>query len=291
MLVGMAGSLRGSFSSLVNTIPGMIRTGISAGRVMELIDLPREADEESDGLRRIRELAKETGVTVSMQDVTAQYGENKPVYTHADFVARPGEIIGLVGPSGLGKTTTLKLLLGLLHPRSGFVTVGNGEDCEMVSAASRKLFSYIPQSNTIFNGTISDNLRMLREDATEEEMKQALYAASADFVDDLPNGMDEEIFENGQTLSEGQKQRISIARAILADTPVLLLDEATSALDVATENRVLHRMMQYDPLRTVIVTAHRPSVFEMCDRVYKIEGGRFEEINEEQLQEFLTSEE
>lgn len=293
MLVGMAGSLRGSFSSVVNLVPSAIRAGISAGRIMEITDLPRETITYSAKLRHMFASAHDTGVLVEMQNVTVGYAHDKPVYTGAEFCAAPGEIIGLVGPSGLGKTTTLKLLLGLLHPRTGQVTVTcGGEEAEPVSAATRRLFSYIPQGNTLFSGTIADNVRMMRPDATDEEVQRALEAACAwDFVSNLEDGVNTSIQDNGQRLSEGQKQRISIARAILADAPVLLLDEATSALDVATERRVLRRIIKHDPKRTVIVTAHRPSVFAQCTRVYLVGGGRFESINAEQLQEFLDGNE
>ena len=292
MLVGMAGSLRGSFSSVVNLVPSALRACISAGRVMEITGLPRENAAVSPELQQILARARDTGILVEMRDVTAAYAKDKPIYTGAEFRAAPGEIIGLVGPSGLGKTTTLKLLLGLLHPRTGQVTVScAGEAVETVSAATRRLFSYIPQGNTLFSGTIAENVRLMRPDASDEEVERALRAACAwDFVSELEDGVNTSIRDNGQRLSEGQKQRISIARAILADAPVLLLDEATSALDVATERRVLQKIIKHDPRRTVIVTAHRPSVFAQCTRVYLIGGGRFEAINDAQLQEFLEGE-
>lgn len=293
MLVGMAGSLRGSFSSVVNLVPSALRACISAGRIMEITELPRETVADTPKLDRMFANVHDTGVLVEMHGVTAAYAKDKPVYTEAEFAAAPGEIIGLVGPSGLGKTTTLKLLLGLLHPRAGQVTVTcGGEEPESVSAATRRLFSYIPQGNTLFSGTIADNVRLMRPDASDEEVERALKAACAwNFVSELEEGVNTSIRDNGQRLSEGQKQRISIARAILADAPVLLLDEATSALDVATERRVLQKIIRHDPKRTVIVTAHRPSVFSQCTRVYLVGNGKFESINDEQLQEFLNGEE
>ena len=169
----------------------------------------------------------------------------------------------MVGPSGLGKTTTLKLLLGLLHPREGQVTVASGGlSPEPVSAATRRLFSYIPQGNTLFSGTIADNLRLLCPEASDQELERALRAACAwDFVQDLPEGMDTDTGDNGQRFSEGQKQRISIARAILADTPVLLLDEATSRFGRGHRAKSAPQHHPPRPHRTVVVTAHRPSVF------------------------------
>lgn len=289
MLVWMAGSLRGSFTSVVNLVPSAIRACISAGRIMEVTNLPRENAADSPKLRRMIAEAAETGVQVRMEQVAAGYSDNKPIYTGAQFCASPGEIIGLVGPSGLGKTTTLKLLLGLLHPREGQVTVTcAGEASEPVSASTRQLFSYIPQGNTLFSGTIADNLRLMRPDASDEDVIRALQTACAwDFVEALPEGIHTELRDNGQRLSEGQKQRLSIARAILADAPVLLLDEATSALDVTTERRVLGNIIRHDPRRTVIVTAHRPSVFAQCTRVYMVGNNQFREIDEDELRRFL----
>lgn len=289
MLVGMAGSLRGSFSSVVNLIPSAIRAGISAGRVMEITGLPREKTVDTPEMQAMLDQASESGVEVRLDDVTVGYAGNRDIYTGAQFCAAPGEIIGLVGPSGLGKTTTLKLFLGLIHPRKGVVTVSSGKSApQTVSAATRRLFSYIPQGNTLFSGTIAENLRLIKPDASDAEIVRALEAACAwDFVKELPDGIYEKIRDNGQRFSEGQKQRISIARAILADTPVLLLDEATSALDVVTERKVLRNIIRHDARRTVIVTAHRPSVFAQCTRVYMVGDGRFKEIDSEQLERFL----
>lgn len=289
MLVGMAGSLRGSFNSVINLAPSAIRACISAGRIMEIVELPREEDADTPKRRRMRAAAAKAGVLVRMDSVTAGYAGDAPIYTDAVFRAAPGEIIGLVGPSGLGKTTTLKLLLGLLHPRAGSVSVAcGGEAPEPVSAGTRSLFSYIPQGNTLFSGTIAENLRLMRPEVDDEALRRALEAACAwEFVRALPDGMETDTRDNGGRFSEGQKQRLSIARAILADAPVLLLDEATSALDVATERRVLGNIIRHDPRRTVIVTAHRPSVFAQCTRVYLVGGGRFEEIGGAQLEAFL----
>lgn len=152
------------------------------------------------------------------------------------------------------------------------------------------MFSYIPQGNTMFSGTIADNMRMVKPEATDEEIREALEAACAwEFVEKLDQGMDTEVRERGTRFSEGQKQRLSIARALLADAPVMILDEATSALDVATERRVLRQIIKKEPNRTVIVAAHRPSVFSMCSRVYKVGDHRIEEVDEAGIREFLDA--
>ena len=289
MFVSMAASLRGSFSSILNLMPQVIRAGISAERIMEITSLPRDSMEDQEEAEEIKRRAKDEGVFVHMDSVDFCYEEEKWIYRDADFRAEPGEIVALIGPSGQGKTTTLNLILGLYHPRKGLVTVGNpGGDPLRASSSTRRLFSYIPQGNTMFSGTIADNMRMVKPEATEEEIRSALEAACAwEFVEKLDHGMDTEVRERGTRFSEGQKQRLSIARALLADAPVMILDEATSALDVATERRVLRQIIKKEPSRTVIVAAHRPSVFSMCNRVYKVGNGRILEEDEEGIRRFL----
>ena len=289
MFVSMAGSLRGSFSSILNLMPMVIRTGISAERIMEITGLPRDSMEDQEEAEEIRRKGREEGVYVHMDSVDFAYEEEKWIYREADFRAEPGEIVALIGPSGQGKTTTLNLILGLYHPQKGQITVGNpGGDELKASSSTRCMFSYIPQGNTMFSGTIADNMRMVKPDASDGEIRAALDAACAwEFVEKLENGMDTEVRERGTRFSEGQKQRLSIARALLADAPVMILDEATSALDVATERRVLRRIIRKEPHRTVIVAAHRPSVFSMCSRVYKVGEGRIEEVDEAGVRKFL----
>lgn len=289
MFVSMAASLRGSFSSILNLMPQVIRAGISAERIMEITSLPRDSMEDQEEAEEIKRRAKDEGVFVHMDSVDFCYEEEKWIYRDADFRAEPGEIVALIGPSGQGKTTTLNLILGLYHPQKGLVTVGNpGGDPLRASSSTRRLFSYIPQGNTMFSGTIADNMRMVKLEATEEEIRSALEAACAwEFVEKLDHGMDTEVRERGTRFSEGQKQRLSIARALLADAPVMILDEATSALDVATERRVLRQIIKKEPSRTVIVAAHRPSVFSMCNRVYKVGNGRILEEDEEGIRRFL----
>ena len=153
-----------------------------------------------------------------------------------------------------------------------------------ISIATRDAFSYVPQGNTIFAGTIEENLRMVKQDATEEEIIEALKIACAwNFVNRMPDGLHSKIRERGIGLSEGQAQRISIARAILRDAPIILLDEATSALDVVTEKKVLQNILLNKKEKTCIVTTHRPSVLKMCQRIYKIEKTQLTKINPEDI--------
>ncbi len=291
MFVSMAASLRGSFSGILNLAPMVIRAGISAERIMEITGLPRDSMEDKEEAEEIRKQSREKGVYVHMENVDFAYEEDKWIYQGADFRAEPGEIVALIGPSGQGKTTTLNLILGLYHPKKGTIRVGNPGGNELrASSSTRCLFSYIPQGNTMFSGTIADNMRMVKPEASDEEIRSALEAACAwEFVGKLEHGMDTEVRERGTRFSEGQKQRLSIARALLADAPVMILDEATSALDVATERRVLRSIIRKEPNRTVIVAAHRPSVFSMCSRVYKVGGSRITELDEQGIREFLEA--
>lgn len=293
MFVGMAGSLRGSFSSIVNLAPTLIRACINAQRIIEIITLPRERIQDDKKAKDILSVAGRSGVEILMDNVSFWYQEGQSVYENACFYAKPGEIIGLLGPSGQGKTTTLNLLLGLFHIREGKLKIGNpGHEMIDISSATRCLFGYIPQGNTLFSGTIAQNIAMVKPDATEEEIIEVLKTACAwEFVEQLEEGIHTSVRELGRRFSEGQKQRLSIARALLADAPVLLLDEATSALDMATEKKVLKNILKRDPLRTLIVAAHRPSVFSMCHRVYKVQDGMIKEANHDEVQKFLEGDE
>lgn len=291
LFVSMASSLSGSFSSVVNLIPTAIRAATSAERVIDIVGLPRESYEDRNEAETIRQEGSEKGVYIQLKDVSFSYKDGRNVFRHASLVANPGEIVALIGPSGQGKTTTLRLLLGLIRPETGIMKVGNpGKENLEISPSTRCLFSYVPQGNTMFSGTIAENLRMVKPEADDRELQEALETAHAwNFVSKLEKGMDTKVGERGLGFSEGQNQRLSIARALLADAPVLLLDEATSALDVATERKVLRNIMKKDPHRTIIVTAHRPSVFSMCSRVYKIEEGTMQEADEEGIRQFLDA--
>jgi ABC-type bacteriocin/lantibiotic exporter with double-glycine peptidase domain len=153
----------------------------------------------------------------------------------------------------------------------------------MLNVETRHLFSYVPQGNTIVSGTIAENMRMIKEDASDEEIIEALKIACAwEFVSLKADTIYSNVGERGRGLSEGQAQRIAIARAVLRDAPILLLDEATSALDVATERRVLKNIMECRPNKTCILTTHRPSVLNMCQRVYQVSEHKVSELGKEE---------
>ncbi len=281
LFLQMSSSLTASFSALVQLIPGAVSAATAAGRIMAVTDLPKERRECEEQVRELAE--KKEDITVEINGAYFHYSTGKQVLQDADLVAYPGEIVALTGPSGEGKTTMLRILLGIVNVQKGTVTVRGREQNRLipVSAAARPLFSYVPQENVMFAGTIEENLRMMKEDATEEEMNEALKIACAyDFVHNMPLGLNSCIKENGGGFSQGQIQRLAIARAVLSDAPVLLLDEATSALDTETEQKVLCNIRAGKQRRTCIVTAHRPGVLCICDRIYRIENCRIEEIRQ-----------
>ena len=262
-------NLSSAFNNVISVIPSFLNSSVSAHRIKEIVDLPREVHVSKSS--ELDSFIKD-GFTVEMNDTSFAYIEGKEIIKDSAFLAKPGEIVALVGPSGEGKTTMIRLILGLVSPQEGHVKISalNGTSVDS-NADSRYLFSYVPQGNTILSGTIAENMRMVKEDATDEEIREALEIGCAwEFISKLPDGIESVVREKGRGLSEGQAQRIAISRAILRDAPVLLLDEATSALDVATERRVLQNIMKRRPNKTCIVTTHRPSVLNMCQRVYRV---------------------
>lgn len=274
-------NLSTAFNNAVSIIPSFLNSSVSAHRIRELVELPREVHIPESG-----EMDKyaEQGFEVRMKDVNFSYTEGNRVITDSAFRAEPGEIVALVGPSGEGKTTMIRLILGLIRPEEGEVRLcaADGQEIEM-NAETRHLFAYVPQGNTILSGTIAENMRMVKEDATDEEIIEALKTSYAwEFVEKLPDQINSSVGERGRGLSEGQAQRIAIARAVLRDAPILLMDEATSALDVATERRVLKNIVQKHPNKTCIVTTHRPSVLNLCQRVYRVMETRVTELSEEE---------
>ena len=274
LFLQLSGSLTASFSALAGLVPGAINAATAAGRIMVIMELP--AEDRSDAPQAQAFIQKHRdGLQVEAENLSYCYKDGTAVLSDGNFTAQAGQIVTFVGPSGEGKTTLLRLLLGILRPRSGTLTIRAGEDSIQVSPSTRPLFAYVPQGNTMFSGTVAENLRLIRPDATDEQLYYALRLACAeDFIRQLPLGLDSPVLEQGGGFSEGQLQRLCIARALLSDAPILLLDEATSALDMETEQQVLQNIMAAQKGRTCIITTHRPSVLALSHRIYRIRHDR-----------------
>lgn len=290
LFIQMAGLLSASFSSLVSLVPSAISATVSARRIMTILELPREDLAVSDGARFVIESARTHGVSVRCAHLRFSYDSGRHIFDDFSLHAEPGEIIGIVSPSGGGKTSFIRALLGLVAPASGSITLVSAGHSAPLSPCMRPLITYVAQEKVVFSGTVAECLRMSNPAATDAELEQALKLACAwDFVSALPGGLHYPFKERGAGLSEGQIQRLAIARALLSSAPVMLLDEATSALDLATERAVLGNMLSSGTRRTVIVTTHRPTVLLSCARVYSIEEGRAKVLSQEEI-DALTSE-
>lgn len=291
MFLSLSGTLTSSVNSLTSLIPTAISLTISAGRLMDIVEMPQEDYSQDSAVEKFGKQHRQEGIGLIMKDLDYTYRTGTNVFSSASMEAYPHEIVALVGPSGEGKTTMLRLILSLLKPQKGsfHICAGHNEKEQLaMSPSTRKLFSYVPQGNTMFSGTIAENLRNVKPDATDEEIVEALKLACAwEFVEKLPDRIESEVKERGGGFSEGQAQRLSIARALLRKSPILLLDEATSALDVATERKVLKNIMQDTYPRTCIVTTHRPTVLNICSRVYAIRDKRCEVLDEEAITQMM----
>ena len=295
MFLGLSGSLTGAMNNLTSIVPSIISLTTSAGRLMDIVEMPREDYSNEDKAKAFLEKYKNEGISLKISDVTYKYKTGVVnVFENASMDAHPHEIVALVGPSGEGKTTMLRILLSLIFTNQGKATLYNGiEENEKseymeLDPSARKMFSYVPQGNTLFSGTIAYNMRSVKPDATDEEIIDALKMACAwEFVEKLPDGINSEIKERGGGFSEGQAQRLSIARAIIRKSPILLLDEATSALDVKTERRLLKNIMKDDYPRTCIVTTHRPTVLTICNRVYEIKDKKLTVLDDIEIDKLI----
>lgn len=249
--------------SLTKLVPAFVSVFTAAERLMELEENPLE--EQGTPI----ELDAPCGIRFS--DVSFAYPDaaTQPVISHLTFDFRPGSCTAILGETGAGKTTLVRLLLALLRPQDGRVEIYDRREAREMGPRMRCNLVYVPQGNTLLSGTIRDNLRLGKFDATDEEMLEALRLSCADFVADLPDGLDSLCAEDGGGLSEGQAQRISIARALLRNRSIMLFDEATSALDPDTERQLLDNLLHHSQ-KTIIFVTHRLAVVDYCDQVLKL---------------------
>lgn len=281
LFLQLSGSLSAAFSALASLIPSAINAATSAGRIMTLMELPYEDNSQVKDFDSFIEKHGTSTLSIQADAISYSYEDGIDVLSGCDFLAENKQIIALIGPSGEGKTTLLRLLLGIIRPKTGSLQiVSENGDSVPISPATRRLFTYVPQNNKLFSGTIADNLRLIKPNATDEELHHVLSLACADeFVLRLPDGLQTVVKEQSGGFSEGQLQRLCIARALLSDAPFLLMDEATSALDASTEHKIMENIMMSQKNRTCIITTHRAGILNMSDRIYSISHDRIELVS------------
>lgn len=281
-MLQLYGKVQSPFSSLASMFPGLISTIAAAERLMELEEIPLEKSSEKEVIDFINP-------EITFEDVSFEYKKGIKIINNINLTIPYGETIAFVGPSGEGKTTLIRLILALINPSSGKVYLKENNKKDSFNRDYRNLISYVPQGNTLFSGTIEDNLRYGNFEATEEEIYEALKNACAlDFVNELENGIETVIGEKATGISEGQAQRLAIARSFLRKKPILILDEATSALDPETEVKVLKAVKALSHKPTCIIITHRPSALNICHKIIRLEKGHLKEVSKDSILEVAT---
>lgn len=278
--------IQSPFMSLASMIPGFISTAVSAERLIIFEDLEKEGGNDEDlnwetaGIQ-LKDLSfsyDDGNITSEADNDTCEAdssASSSQLLNSVNLTIEPGSSIAVVGTSGEGKTTLIRLLLTLVKPKAGQVLFCGPHGIQQVANGStRKLISYVPQGNTLFSGTIRENVLAGMAGVSDYQLERALEIAMASgFVRELKDGLDTFIGENGFGMSEGQAQRIAIARAILKDAPILIFDEATSALDAETEKHVISNITKYCGGKTCILITHREAALGICDHVYHLRDG------------------
>ena len=260
----LVSQIQSPIMALLNMVPQLIHTSASIDRLQELETIQAEQDGQSQQLRQ------PTGVCLSGVSFSYAAAE-RAVLTHFSHDFKPGSKTAVMGLTGAGKTTLFRLMLALLTPDSGILQLYDDRRRCSIDATTRANFVFVPQGNTLMSGTVRYNLQLARPDATDDELRQVLTTAMADFVFSLPQGLDAPLGERGIGLSEGQAQRIAIARGLLRPGGVLLLDEISSSLDEQTERELYSRLFKAFPEKTMIFITHRPTVCELCQEVVRLD--------------------
>ncbi len=285
-LLQLTSNIQYPLSGLASSFSQFITAFASVERLMDIENLSLENYNPAADYPMNENI---TSVSIEFKNVSFGYIKNAPILKNISLTISSGEIVAIVGTSGEGKTTLIKLLLSLLDDYNGSISLISNKQYIKVSPKTRNLISYVPQGNTLFSGSIADNLRNGDPTASDGEIESALKSACAwSFITKLQHETNTIIGERGVGLSEGQAQRIAIARAFLRQKPILILDEATSALDIDTETQILKSIknLEYNP--TCIIITHRPSALEICNRVFRLENGNIREVNNYIINETAT---
>ena len=256
--------IQGPARNLTKLVPAFVSVFTAAERLMELEEDPLE--EQGTPIY----IKAPCGIRLQNVGYAYEDGGGDKVINGLSFDFKPGSCTAILGETGAGKTTLVRMILALVQPQDGKIEIYHGSTHQALSPLHRCNFVYVPQGNTLMSGTIRENLRLGKLDATDEEMLHALHVSCADFVNDLPDGLNTLCSEQGGGLSEGQAQRIAIARSLLRDRSVMLFDEATSALDPDTERQLLNKILSAHD-KTIIFITHRPAVIDYCDQTLKLE--------------------
>lgn len=270
-MIQLVNQVQSPFVSLSGTVPQYFSGIASAERLMEIETLPDEADINKQSFDK--DELYESLKSITFDNISFKY-DRDIILNSTSYTVNKGDFVAIIGISGIGKSTLLKLLLGMFRVQEGEILLNTSNGSISVDKNTRKLFAYVPQGNMILSGTIRDNLTFINENATNEEIQQAIEISCAkQFIDELPDGLDTVIGEKGLGLSEGQIQRLAIARSILSKSPVLLLDEATSALDEKTEKQFLTNLKAMKNVTCIIVT-HKKSALDICNKTIQIIDGK-----------------
>ncbi len=270
-ILQLVNQLQSPFRNLSGVMPAYYQMLASSERVLEILDIKGENEEcESCDKNSFYSSLK----SFDFNDISFSYG-NDEVLQNTSLRLKKGEFAAITGISGIGKSTMMKMMLGVLNPSVGEVLFNTDNGYFSPGKKYRNLFSYVPQGNMLLSGTIYENVTFMNSDKSEDDVKRAIeLSCSADFINELPDGLNTVIGERGRGLSEGQVQRLAIARAILHDAPIILLDEATSALDEATEEKVLSNIRTLNDITCVIVS-HKKAALSVCDTEIRIENKKF----------------
>lgn len=265
----LVGQIQHPILQMLNTFTQLMHATASIDRLQELESKATSSCHSTKpNVPSVFGVDSDERIGIQIEDISFQYATgDRVILQHFSHTFEPSSKTAIMGATGIGKTTLFRLLLALIEPQSGHISLYGDKDRIAVSEQTREHFVYVPQGNTLLSGTLRFNMQLAKPDATDEEIYDALHTAAADFVFELPEGIDTELGERGSGLSEGQAQRIAIARGLLRPGFILLLDEISASLDEQTEQLLYNRLFARYPNKTMIFITHRATVSQMCDEI------------------------